>query len=178
MGSATPHQTLFIFPPSPQRTENVLSSDGQTSVLIPSTPSTMLLKTTTVLQPTSVTRGEGWRTWGCGPSSNRSSTRCSSTTTSVSSVDTIASSVTSSSSRRRRVSALPSGVTPTLAAFRQRHFGMPASPSTPTTATAHVAARGWVGFTAAPGHSRTLSAELLGPLSPSTARPPRSKFGL
>lgn len=176
VGSATPHQTLFIFPPSPQRYENVLAPDGVTSssIQIPSTPSTMLLRTTAMLSPTELS-GVNWR-FGSGQPSSVSS--ASSRTTSISSISTISSSASgaSSSSRRKRVSALPSGMTPTIAAFRQRAFGGPIAPSTPTTATAHVEARGWVGGNTGPG-ARSASSELLsGPLSPLTARTPRA-FG-
>jgi hypothetical protein len=178
MGSATPHQTLFIFPPSPNPLNSVLSPDGQTPIPIPSTPSTMLLKTTTV-SATSAAPSVDLRTGGHGPSqsiSSAASSHYSSRTTSISSIDTTSSSVVSSS-RRKRVSALPSGVTPTIAAFRQLHFGSSALPSTPTTATAHVEARGCVAAPVAPGRTRTSSAQLLGPLSPMTARPRRTKFG-
>ncbi|KAF8317344.1 hypothetical protein DL93DRAFT_554355 [Clavulina sp. PMI_390] len=172
VGSATPHQTLFIFPPSPQRFDTILSPDGHSSsYAIPATPSTMLLRMEPGGLPSSVV-------------SSRASSRSASisSTSSIGSVADSLASVSTTSSRRRRVHALPSGVTPTIAAFRHRTFGTAVLPSTPTTATAHVEARGWVGSagasTAGSGHAPAGAAELLSPLSPLTARAgARNSFG-
>lgn len=167
VGSATPHQTLFIFPASPQRFDSVLSPDGsQVSYPVPSTPSTMLLTTTNLASPTSAVPGADWRSRGA----SISSTMSSSSSASASSVNSLAS-TRSSSSRRQRVTALPSGLTPTIAAFRHKAFGTTLAPSTPTLATAHVEARGWVGPSGSSAAGKTSSTELLSPLSPSTPRP-------
>jgi hypothetical protein len=138
-GSATPHQTLFIFPASPTWSRDPMTPAGGLNPTAP-TPSTMLL--TTTMNPTS-------------PMSSKGSTRAIST----SSLSSDASSITTrSSASRRRVMALPSGVTPTLAAFRSsingsklRKGDWAGMPSTPTTATAHVEARGWMMGAGSPG---------------------------
>ena len=189
--ATTPHQTVLFFPPSPPRFQPVLSTDGYSSAMVqvPPTPSRMLV--TTTAQPHSHSRSRSrsriqtrsgqtsdeFEVGSLTSSASNSSVASgvpSSRSTSTSSITSGISAGSGASLTRRRMRGPPplsSGMTPTVASFRHRmRHGSEAGSGTvptPTTATTHVEARGWV-TTSAAVSGRTKSSEVLTPM---TARP-------
>lgn len=161
--AVTPQQTLFNFPASPPRSHSVtpdLRASGP--IPVPSTPSTahIAMNITRQRHSTLSERGPGSRSSSL--SSDASSAAHSATSG-------------GGGSRRKRLSAMLSSVAPSLSTLRSPFHGGAgkrgewngAAPSTPTTATAHVEARGWV-----VSGVKSPSTTAMAPLSPlATARP-------